>query len=160
VIRHVRRVAVDGLEGRVGHDAAQHVGRLVAQVEQHVVDVQPAQDLVAARVRRLEREEGLAEVVARGLVQLRHRPRARLGQHRSADVCEREELEEPLRVAEHDRRRPGQIAERAHDARRDPHRLERRLPPVRPGLGGGAHHRPPVPHPGPQQGDDQRQRGG
>jgi len=160
VIGHVRRVAVHGRERRVGHDAAQDVRRLVAQVEQHVGDVQPAQDLVPTRVRRLEREEALAEVVARGLVQLRHRPRARLGQHRRADVGEGEELEQPLRVAEHDRRGPGQTAERAHHAGRDPHGLERGLRSVRAGLGRRAHDRPPVPHPWPQERDDQRHGGG
>jgi hypothetical protein len=36
VIGRGRRIAVDHVERRVGEDAADHVGRLVAQVEQHV----------------------------------------------------------------------------------------------------------------------------
>jgi len=160
VIRHVGRVAVDERERRVGHDPAQDVGRLVAQVEEHVVDVQAAQDLIPAPVGGLEREEGLAQVVAGCLVQPGHRPRARLGQDGGAHVGEREQLEQPLRIAEHDRRRAGQAAELAHDARRDPHRLEGRLRTIGPGLGRVAHDRPPVPHPRAQQGDDQRDRGG
>ena len=121
-----------------------HVGRLVAQVEDDVVDPQRPQHLEPAGVRRLGREERLPQVVSLALVEPRQRARARLGQRRRPHPGQPEQLERAIGRGEDDRRRAVEVAEVRDRPGRRLDRLKRRRAAVRPGPRLAPHRRRPV----------------